>query len=122
MNRHALGENPLTRRRDSILRNTERLETADESFTSATDVSAAAMTADDGTRAADNRVQFVLTPRHLQLLDDFCYQVRRATRYKLNRSEIVRVLIEQLANKELHFQHIRSEEDLHESIREMLHS
>ena len=122
MNRHALGENPLTRRRDSILRNTERLETADESFTSATDVSAAAMTADDGTRAADNRVQFVLTPRHLQLLDDFCYQVRRATRYKLNRSEIIRVLIEQLANKELHFQHIRSEEDLQERIREMLHS
>ena len=122
MNRHALGENPLTRRRDSILRNTERLETADEPFTSATAVSAAAMTADDGTRAADNRVQFVLTPRHLQLLDDFCYQVRRATRYKLNRSEIVRVLIEQLANKELHFQHIRSEEDLQERIREMLHS
>ena len=122
MNRHALGENPLTRRRDSILRNTERLETADESFTSATAVSTAAMTADDGTRAADNRVQFVLTPRHLQLLDDFCYQVRRATRYKLNRSEIVRVLIEQLANKEFHFQHIRSEEDLQERIREMLHS
>jgi len=122
MNRHALGENPLTRRRDSILRNTERLETADESFTSATAVSAAAMTADDGTRAADNRVQFVLTPRHLQLLDDFCYQVRRATRYKLNRSEIVRVLIEQLANKELHFQHIRSEEDLQQRTREILHS
>ena len=122
MNRHALGENPLARRRDSILRNTERLETADESFTSATAVSAAAMTADDGTRAADNRVQFVLTPRHLQLLDDLCYQVRRATRYKLNRSEIVRVLIEQLANKELHLQHIQSEEDLQGIIREMLHS
>ena len=122
MNRHALGENPLARRRDSILRNTERLETADESFTSSNAVSAGAVTADDGTRAADNRVQFVLTPRHLQLLDDFCYQVRRATRYKLNRSEIVRVLIEQLANKELHFQHIRSEEDLQERIREMLHS
>jgi hypothetical protein len=122
MNRHALGENPLTRRRDSILRNTERLETADKSLTSSNTVSAGAMTDDDGTRAADNRVQFVLTPRHLQLLDDFCYQVRRATRYKLNRSEIVRVLIEQLANKELHLQHIRSEEDLQEIIREMLHS
>ena len=122
MNRHALGENPLTRHRDSILRNTERLETADESFTSSNAVSAGAVTADDGTRAADNRVQFVLTPRHLQLLDDLCYQVRRATRYKLNRSEIVRVLIEQLANKELHLQHIRSEEDLQERIREMLHS
>jgi hypothetical protein len=125
MNRHALGENPLARRRDSILRNTERLETADESFTSSNAVnavSAGAVTADDGTRAADNRVQFVLTPRHLQLLDDFCYQVRRATRYKLNRSEIVRVLIEQLANKDLHFPHIRSEEDLQERIREMLHS
>ena len=125
MNRHALGENPLTRRRDSILRNTERLETADDSFTSSNavnTVSAGAVTAADGTRAADNRVQFVLTPRHLQLLDDLCYQVRRATRYKLNRSEIVRVLIEQLANKELHLQHIRSEADLQEIIREMLHS
>ena len=68
MNRHALSENPLLRRRDSIIRNTERLETADESFTSSNAVSAGAVTADDGTRAADNRVQFVLTPRHLQLL------------------------------------------------------
>src|SRR5215467_453116 len=122
MNRHALGENPLARRRDSILRNTERLESPDESFTPANDMSAGAVTVGDDTRAADNRVQFVLTPRHLQLLDDLCYQVRKATRYKLNRSEIVRVLIEQLANKELHFQHIRSEEDLQERIREMLHS
>jgi hypothetical protein len=32
------------------------------------------------------------------------------------------VLIEQLANKEIHFQHIRSEEDLQERIREILHS
>ena len=122
MNRHALGENPLARRRDSILRNTERLETADESLASSRAVSAGALTAEDATRAVDNRVQFVLTPRHLQLLDDLCYQVRRATRYKLNRSEIVRVLIEQLANKELHFQHIRSEEDLQEQIRDMLNS
>jgi hypothetical protein len=122
MNRHALGENPLARRRDSILRNTEHLDTTDESFTPSSAVPAGAVTAGDGTRAADNRVQFVLTPRHLQLLDDLCYQVRRATRYKLNRSEIVRVLIEQLANKELHLQHIRSEEDLQEIIREMLHS
>ena len=122
MNRHALGENPLARRRDSILRNTERIETAEESLTSSNAMSAGAVIIDDATRAADNRVQFVLTPRHLQLLDDLCYQVRRATRYKLNRSEIVRVLIEQLENKELHFQHIRSEEELREQIREMLHS
>src|SRR5215510_383259 len=125
MNRHALGENPLARRRDSILRNTERLETADEAFTSSNAViavSAGAVTADDGTRAADNRVQFVLTPRHLQLLDDLCYQVRKATRYKLNRSEIVRMLIEQLENKEIRFQQIHSEDDLRAQIRETLHS
>lgn len=77
---------------------------------------------DEAARAADNRIQFVLTPRHLQLLDDLCYQVRRATRYKLNRSEVVRVLIEQLENKELHFNHIQSEEDLREQIREVLQS
>lgn len=122
MNRHALGENPLARRRDSILRNTERLETEEQSLTPSHAMSAGTVTADDTTRATDNRVQFVLTPRHLQLLDDLCYQVRRATRYKLNRSEIVRMLIEQLENKEIHCQHIRSEEDLREKIREMLYS
>jgi hypothetical protein len=122
VNRHALGENPLARRRDSILRNTEPAESSEQPLPSADALSSGAVTTDDVARAADNRIQFVLTPRHLQLLDDLCYQVRRSTRYKLNRSEIVRVLIDQLENKELHFQYIRSEEDLREHIREVLHS
>ena len=121
MNRHALGENPLARRRDSILRNTEHTEIEERPLPSSNAVSTGTVGPDEATRAADNRIQFVLTPRHLQLLDDLCYQVRRATRYKLNRSEVVRVLIEQLENKELHFKHIRSEEDLREQIREVLH-
>ena len=103
MNRHALGENPLTRRRDSILRNTEYTESVEGILPSSNVVSDGTIAPDEAARAADNRIQFVLTPRHLQLLDDLCYQVRRATRYKLNRSEVVRVLIEQLENKELHF-------------------
>ena len=122
MNRHALGENPLTRRRDSILRNTEYTESVERILPSSNVVSDGTIAPDEAARAADNRIQFVLTPRHLQLLDDFCYQVRRATRYKLNRSEVVRVLIEQLENKELHFNHIQSEEDLREQIREVLQS
>ena len=122
MNRHALGENPLTRRRDSILRNTEYTESVEGILPSSNVVSDGTTAPDEAARAADNRIQFVLTPRHLQLLDDLCYQVRRATRYKLNRSEVVRVLIEQLENKELHFNHIQSEEDLREQIREVLQS
>jgi hypothetical protein len=122
VNRHALGENPLTRRRDSILRNTEYTESVEGILPSSNVVSDGTIAPDEAARAADNRIQFVLTPRHLQLLDDLCYQVRRATRYKLNRSEVVRVLIEQLENKELHFNHIQSEEDLREQIREVLQS
>jgi Arc/MetJ-type ribon-helix-helix transcriptional regulator len=121
VNRHALGENPLARRRDSILRNTEHTEMEERALPSSNTVSTETVGPDEATRAADNRIQFVLTPRHLQLLDDLCYEVRRATRYKLNRSEVVRALIEQLENKELHFKHIRSEEDLREQIREVLH-
>src|SRR5712691_3061006 len=121
VNRHALGENPLARRRDSILRNTEHTEMEERALPSSNAVSTETVGPDEATRAADNRIQFVLTPRHLQLLDDLCYQVRRATRYKLNRSEVVRALIEQLEHKELHFKHIRSEEDLREQIRKVLH-
>jgi hypothetical protein len=120
VNRHALGENPLARRRDSILRNTERPEIPDVSPSS--EASSIGTTTADSTRAADNRVQFVLSPKHLQLLDDLCYQVRKTTRYKLNRSEVVRALIEQLENKELQFQHIRSEADLLKQILEMRNS
>jgi hypothetical protein len=120
VNRHALGENPLARRRDSILRNTEHSESPDASLPS--HALAIGTTTADSTRAVDNRVQFVLSPKHLQLLDDLCYQVRKATRYKLNRSEIVRALIEQLENKELRFQHIQSETDLQKQLRELLNS
>jgi hypothetical protein len=122
VNRHAIGENPLARRRDSILRNTEHTEMEERTLSSSNAVAAGPVGPDEAARAADNRIQFVLTPRHLQLLDDLCYHVRRATRYKLNRSEVVRALIEQLENKELHFKHIRSEEDLREQIREVFHA
>jgi len=122
VNRHALGENPLARRRDSILRNTEHTEMEERTLPSSNAVAASPVGPDEAARAADNRIQFVLTPRHLQLLDDLCYHVRRATRYKLNRSEVVRALIEQLENKELHFKHIRSEEDLREQIREVFYA
>ena len=96
MNRPALGDNPLTRQRDSVLRQTEPPETP----------------LDDAGRATEHRVQFVLSPRHVQILDDFCYHVRRATRYKLTRSEVIRVLLEQLEQQALPVQQIRSLEDL----------
>ena len=60
-------------------------------------------------QAVENRIQFVLSPRHLRLLDDLCYHTRRATGYKLNRSEIVRVLIELLGDRDMDYRRIRSE-------------
>jgi hypothetical protein len=76
----------------------------------------------DVERAADNRVQFVLSRRHLQILDDVCYEVRRMTGYKLNRSEVVRGLIEHLGKKEVRFQSIGSEEDFGEQFQAILNS
>ncbi len=117
MNRQVLGDNPLTRRHDNVFRKTESTETTRSPSTVSPDTASAA-----SMLAADNRVQFVLSPRHLQILDDLCYQVRRHTRYKLNRSEIVRVLIEQLEQSEVQFQRMGSENDFRQHIQEMLHS
>jgi hypothetical protein len=74
------------------------------------------------TQAVENRIQFVLSPRHLRILDDLCYHTRRATGYKLNRSEIVRVVIEQLEHKTVDHQRIRSEEDFRKYIDELFNS
>jgi hypothetical protein len=74
------------------------------------------------TLAVENRVQFVLSPRHLQLLDDLCYHTRRATGYKLNRSEIVRVLIELLGKREADYHRIRSEDDFRKYIHELVNT
>jgi hypothetical protein len=74
------------------------------------------------TQAVENRIQFVLSPRHLQLLDDLCYHTRRATGYKLNRSEVVRTVIDQLEHKTLDYQRIRSEEDFRKYIHELFNS
>jgi hypothetical protein len=79
-------------------------------------------TASAEAQAAENRIQFVLTPGHLRLLDDLCYHTRRATGYKLNRSEIVRVVIEQLEHKTIDHQRIRSEEDFQKYIHELFNS
>lgn len=108
MNRPALGDNPLTRQRDSVLRQTEPAEPP----LPPADPLAPEAPLDAAGRAAENRMQFVLSPRHVQILDDFCYHVRRATRYKLTRSEVIRVLIEQLEHQALAVQQIRSLEDL----------
>lgn len=101
MKRPALGDNPLARPRDSVLRKTATPASLEPDAPG-----------DTGGRAAEHRVQFVLSPRHEQILDDFCYHVRRATRYKLTRSEVVRVLIEQLEPQALAVPEIRSLEDL----------
>jgi Arc/MetJ-type ribon-helix-helix transcriptional regulator len=74
------------------------------------------------TQAVENRIQFVLSPRHLQILDDLCYHTRRATSYKLNRSEVVRALIELLGDKEVNYQQIRSEDDFRKYLHELLSS
>jgi hypothetical protein len=114
VNTQPLGENPLARRRDNVFRRTEEVGQPDPTREGA--VPQAEM------QAAENRIQFVLTPRHLRLLDDLCYHTRRATGYKLNRSEIVRVVIEQLEHKTVDHQRIRSEEDFRKYIHELFNS
>jgi hypothetical protein len=114
VNQQPLGENPLARRRDNVFRRTEDArppEPAPEEPIPQAE-----------TQAVENRIQFVLTPRHLRLLDDLCYHTRRATGYKLNRSEVVRLLIEQLEHKTVDHQRIRSEEDFRKYIHELFNS
>jgi hypothetical protein len=114
VNQQPLGENPLARRRDNVFRRTE--DVRNPKLVHEGDVPQAEM------QAVENRIQFVLTPRHLRLLDDLCYHTRRATGYKLNRSEIVRVVIEQLEHKTVDHQRIRSEEDFRKYIHELFNS
>ena len=109
-----LGENPLARRRDNVFRKTEDVQPPDPA--------AETISAPAEASAVENRIQFVLSPRHLQILDDLCYHTRRATGYKLNRSEIVRVLIEQLEHKAVDHQWIRSEADFRKYIHEFFFS
>jgi hypothetical protein len=114
VNPQPLGENPLARRRDNVFRRTEDARQPDPA---PVDTAAPAET-----QAVENRIQFVLSPRHLRILDDLCYHTRRATGYKLNRSEIVRVLIEVLGGKDVEYQRVRSEDDFRKYIRELLNS
>ncbi|HYY16232.1 MAG TPA: hypothetical protein VE965_06265 [Gammaproteobacteria bacterium] len=109
-----LGENPLARRRDNVFRKTEDIQPPDPA--------AETISAPAETPALENRIQFVLSPRHLQILDDLCYHTRRATGYKLNRSEIVRVLIEQLGRTAIDHQRIRSEADFRKYVHELFFS
>jgi hypothetical protein len=114
VNPQPLGENPLARRRDNVFRRTEDVRQPDPA--------AEGIAAPAETQAVENRVQFVLSPRHLQLLDDLCYHTRRATGYKLNRSEIVRVLTELLRDREVDYQRIKSESDFRKYIHELFNS
>jgi hypothetical protein len=114
VNQQPLGENPLARRRDNVFRRTEDVQqpdpTPDEAVPQAE------------TQAVENRIQFVLSPRHLRILDDLCYHTRRATGYKLNRSEIVRVLIEVLGSREVEYHRVKSEDDFQKYVHELLNS
>ena len=114
MNQQPLGENPLARRRDNVFRRTEDVRQPDQIPNEAVPQAE--------TQAVENRIQFVLSPRHLRILDDLCYHTRRATGYKLNRSEIVRVLIEVLGGREMEYQRVRSEDDFRKYVHELLNS
>jgi hypothetical protein len=114
VNQQPLGENPLARRRDNVFRRTEDVRQPDQIPNEAVPQAE--------TQAVENRIQFVLSPRHLRILDDLCYHTRRATGYKLNRSEIVRVLIEVLGGREVEYQRVRSGDDFRKYVRELLNS
>ncbi len=114
MNQQPLGENPLARRRDNVFRKTEEVRQPDPAREEAVPQAE--------TQAVENRIQFVLSPRHLRILDDLCYYTRRATGYKLNRSEVVRVLIELLGDREVDYQRIRSEDDFRKYLHVLFNS
>jgi Arc/MetJ-type ribon-helix-helix transcriptional regulator len=114
VNQQPLGENPLARRRDNVFRRTEEVQQPDPAPTDTTAPAEA--------QAVENRIQFVLSPRHLQILDDLCYHTRRGTGYKLNRSEVVRILVELLGEKEVDHQRIRSEDDFRKYLHELFNS
>jgi hypothetical protein len=114
VNQQPLGENPLARRRDNVFRRTEDVRQPDPIPDEAVPQTE--------TQAVENRIQFVLSPQHLRILDDLCYYTRRATGYKLNRSEIVRVLIEVLGSRGVEYQRVRSEDDFRKYIHELLNS
>jgi hypothetical protein len=114
VNQQPLGENPLARRRDNVFRKTEEVQQPDPT---PGDTAAPAEA-----QAVENRIQFVLSLRHLRILDDLCYHTRRATGYKLNRSEVVRVLVELLGEKEVDHQRIRSEDDFRKYLHELFNS
>jgi hypothetical protein len=114
VNQQPLGENPLARRRDNVFRRTEEAQRPDPA--------PADTTAPAEAQAVENRIQFVLSPRHLRILDDLCYHTRRGTGYKLNRSEVVRVLIELLGDREVDHQRIRSEDDFRKYLHELFNS
>jgi len=114
VNTPTLGEDPLARRRDSVLRRTDDMAPSI--------VTPEERPSESDTRASENRIQFVLSPRHLQILDDLCYYTRKATGYKLNRSEIVRALIEQLDTKAVDVQRIRSKKDVHSCIHDIMNT
>ena len=114
MNQQPLGENPLARRRDNVFRRTEEVRQSDPA--------PGDTTAPAEIQAVENRIQFVLSPQHLRILDDLCYHTRRATSYKLNRSEVIRVLIELLGDKEVDHQQIRSEDDFRKYLHELFNS
>jgi hypothetical protein len=112
VNQQPLGENPLARRRDNVFRRTEEVGQLDPAREEAVPQAE--------TQAIENRIQFVLSPRHLRILDDLCYHTRRTTGYKLNRSEVVRVLIEVLGSREVEYQRVRSEDDFRKYVHELL--
>lgn len=114
MSPQPLGENPLARRRDNVFRRTEEARQPDPAREE--------VVPQPETQAVENRIQFVLSPRHLQILDDLCYHTRRATGYKLNRSEVVRVLIELVGNREVDYQRMRSEDDFRKYLHELFNS
>jgi len=94
-----LGDNPLTRRRDKLIRSTA--ETVPPK--------APSPSSSNGNLLLK---QFCLQKSHDDRLSDLCYQVRKQTGYALKRSEVVRALIEMLPLDSLPFHEIRQEGDL----------
>lgn len=58
----------------------------------------------------NRRETFILYDEHIEILEDLIYHVRKKSNFKLNKSQIIRALINSLQRKQIDFSKVDSEE------------
>ncbi|MBN2383612.1 hypothetical protein JXQ70_12100 [bacterium] len=62
------------------------------------------------------RETFILFEEHVEIIEDLIYHIRKKANFKLNKSQIIRSLINSLQYKKLDFNKITSEETFFEQL------